>query len=337
MNIEESSPKRPFAMKYATVALGAVVAIAAILIGVSLSSSAPLPVLNASYKCVPGALIPQLKAGQSATMTTTYGGFTATFQATKPKSTPSNALIAGMPFKGTLTLSDGGQSWTLPGPANPSDSSINAMCVIAFQREQEPGVMVEGFTGGAHCCEVPVIYVFDRAKNRYDKVVDLSPNHPKNSYVIDANEGFVPKVVGQHVLLVTGDDRFSYAFGCYACSATPIVLYAVSPYGMGDVTSQHPSLVVAHAQALWTSALQGLRAESASVQSTPSPFGFLAPWVADECEIGLGARAWKTIERLQSQGKLSDALYHQDTLNKGSFVLYLRSFLLMHPYCTGQI
>jgi len=44
-------------------------------------------------------------------------------------------------------VTQGGQSWTLPRPANPNDSEINVMCVIAFQREQDPGVMVEGFTG----------------------------------------------------------------------------------------------------------------------------------------------------------------------------------------------
>jgi hypothetical protein len=115
------------------------------------------------------------------------------------------------------------------------------------------------------------------------------------------------------------------------------VLYSVSPFGMADVTSKNPSLVAAHARSLWSSSLQGLNAESASLQTTPAPFGFLAPWVADECAIGRGARAWTMIDLLQSQGKLSNALYHKETLNKGSFVLYLRSFLLSHAYCTGQI
>jgi len=46
-----------------------------------------------------GPLIPQLKAGGSGTMSTTYGGFTATFRATLPASTPANRAMLGMPFK----------------------------------------------------------------------------------------------------------------------------------------------------------------------------------------------------------------------------------------------
>ena len=57
----------------------------------------------------------------------------------------------------------------------PANSQINAMCVIAFQRTQHPGVMIEGFTGGAHCCEVPVIYLYNGPNRGYVKVVDMSP------------------------------------------------------------------------------------------------------------------------------------------------------------------
>lgn len=319
-------------------AIAAVVVIAAVVLGVTVFSGSSLPVLNASYKCVPGPLIPQLKAGESGTMSTTYGGFTATFRATLPASTPANWAMLGMPFKGTLTVTQGGQSWTLPRPANPNDSEINVMCVIAFQREQDPGVMVEGFTGGAHCCEVPVIYLFDHADNRYVKVLDMSPNHYQDPHAFDDNEGFIPTVVGRHVLLQTGDDQFAYAFGCYACSELPLVLDAVSPGGLTDVTPQYPALVAANARAIWKNALDAVRAESdAGPSNIPAPFGFLAPWVADECTLGSGATAWSAILRLELEGKLSDALYFEATTNHGSFVAHLRAFLLRDDYCTGQI
>ena len=336
--IENSSPKRTLNLRLATVTLGAIVVIAAVLIGVSLTSGSPLPVLRASYQCVPGALIPQLKPGQSGTMTASYGAFTATFRATKPRSTSATPQLAGMPFKGTLTVSEGGQSWTLPPAANPNVAQVNALCVIAFQREQHPGVMIEGFSGGAHCCEAPVVYVFNVQENRYVKVVDLSPNHLKDSYVFNANEGLVPMVAGSQVLLTTGDDSFSYAFGCYACSETPLVLYAVDPDGLFDVSSKHPALIAVHARSLLKSALAAVKDETATTQSFPAPFGFLAPWVADECEIGHGASAFSEVEELAHEGKLSNSLYYQATTKRsGSFVLDLRSFLLSDGYCTGQI
>jgi hypothetical protein len=110
----------------------------------------------------------------------------------------------------------------------PHVAQINVMCVIAFQRERHPGVMIEGFTGGAHCCEVPVIYLFNHAENRYVKVVDMSPNDYKDPHAFDDNGGFIPKVVGHQVLLQTGDDAFAYAFALLRVfEVLPIVLDSV--------------------------------------------------------------------------------------------------------------
>ena len=337
MDSDFESSNHPNTRRYGLFVLGAVVVAAAVFLGISLTSSTPLPVEAASYQCVPGSLIPQLKPGQSSSIHASYGGFTATFHATMPAHANPNGPVVGTPFKGTLTMTHGAQSWALPGPALTLDTQINAMCVIAFQPEQHPGVMIEGFTGGAHCCEVPVIYRFDATHDRYVKVVDMSPKHPKNSYVFDANEGFIPEVVGNVVLLTTGDDGFSYAFGCYACSATPLLLYSVDPDGLADVSSKYPALIAAHAHTLLQRAMAAVRAESAVETNIPAPFGLLAPWVADECEIGRGASAFATIERLAHEGKLSNALYYKATLDRGSFVLNLRSFLLSDAYCTGQI
>ena len=104
---------------------------------------------------------------------------------------------------------------------------------------------------GANCCQMPVIYLFDRSRGRYDKVVDMSPDNYKDPHAFDETEGFIPKVVGDQVLLATADDPFDYAFGCYGCSAEPIVLDSVGADGLTDVTLQHPSLVAADARSLW--------------------------------------------------------------------------------------
>jgi len=326
------------AWRFTVIALVAVVFAAAFVIGQTLRSSPPRPVVADGYTCIPGSLIPQLKPGGSGTMTTKYGGFAAIFRSSIPASAPANALNVGMPFSGTLTMSGGGKSWVLPRPDSPNDSRINEMCVIAFHREQYPSVMIEGFTGGAHCCEVPVLYLFNQAENRYVKVVDMSPDHYKDPHAFDANGGFFPRIVGGQVLLRTGDDRFAYAFGCYACSELPLVLDSVSPGGLTDVTPQHPSLVAANARAIWKYALGAVRAETVTTQAIiPAPFGFLAPWVADECILGRGVAAWTMIERLQHERKLSDAYYYEATLNHGSFVANLHAFLLRDDYCTDQI
>jgi hypothetical protein len=332
---EPISSKRSFASKYVVVIIAVVVIVAGVLFGVTFFKGAALPVLAPSYRCVPASLIPQLKPGQSTTLSATYGGFSASFHSDVQPAAPSNFLSVGVPFKGTLTVSDASTTWSLPSPARADGSQIDALCVIAFTPVQHPGVMIEGFTGGAHCCQVPVIYLFNSAQNRYVKVVDMSPYHYVYSSPFDSNQGFIPMVTGKKVLLKTGDDRFAYAFGCYACSAVPLALYSVDVFGLADATMQHRSIVAADAQSLLKVAEKATTTESSS--QPYSPFGFLAPWVADECSLGRGAKAWPTLELLQREGKLSDALYHQETQNHGSFLLDLRSFLLSDGYCTGQI
>ncbi len=333
---EGTPPKRALSFNYTIAAVAAIIVIAALTIGFTLSSSTSPAVLAASYKCVPPSQIAQLKPGQSGTLTTSDGSFAATFRSTEPVPTPAQGLNVGMPFKGALTMTGGGNTWTLPRPDDPSTDQINVMCVIAFQREKYPGVMVEGYTGGAHCCYVPVIYLYSSARNRYVKVVDMSPKNYVDPDAFDPNSGFFPKVVGSHVLLETDDGQFDYAFACYACEIAPIVLDSVGTVGLTDVTGQHPSLVAANAREAWKYALVALKAEGPTDQ-IPPPFGFLAPWVADECTLGRGAAAWSAIEQLQRTGKLSNALYREYATNHGSFVTNLRTFLLRDDYCTGQI
>jgi hypothetical protein len=333
---ERTPPKRALSFNYTTAAIAAIIVIAAVTIGFTVTSSTSPSVLSASYRCVPPSQIAQLKPGQSGTLTTTDGSFTATFRSTEPVRTPAKGLEVGMPFKGALTMTGGGKTWTLPRPDDPSTDQVNVVCVIAFQRETYPGVMVEGYTGGAHCCYVPVIYLFDRARNRYVKVVDMSPKNYQDPHAFDPNSGFFPKVVGSHVLLQSDDGQFDYAFACYACEVTPIVLDSVGADGLTDVTGQHPPLVAAAARVAWKYALQALKAEGPTNQIPPA-FGYLAPWVADECTLGRGAAAWSEIEQLQRAGKLSNALYHEYATNHGSFVANLHSFLLRDDYCTGQI
>jgi hypothetical protein len=339
VSIEGTSPKSRKSLNQLTIALAIMVVVAAVIFGITAFSGSSAPTtLNASYQCVPGPLIPQLKPGDTGSMSTSYGTFTATYRATEPASAPVNNLNAFTPFDGTLTMTDGGTSWTLPKPSNPAVAQINEMCVIAFRPETHPGVMIEGFTGGAHCCETPVIYLYNQAVNKYVKVVDMSPTNYKDPHAFDDNGGFIPKVVGHQVLLQTGDDAFDYTFGCYACGIDPLVLDSVDFSGLTDVTPQHPPLLEADARADWKYVQESVKAEGgADARVIPYPFAFLAPWVADECALGHGASAWSKVEQLSREGKLSNALYYQATMTHHSFVPYLRNFLLRGDYCTGQI
>jgi hypothetical protein len=321
VDTDQAPPATRSLRRMGLVALVGVVIVAAVVIGFAVSANAPLPELAANYKCAPASSIPQVKVGTSATLTASYGGFAATFHSVKRAA--SNGPSVGTPFSGVLTMSSGGQSWTLPKPFNTQESSIDDLCVIAFQREQHPGVMAEGFTGGAHCCEAPVIYLFNQAHDRYDKVVDMTPIDFENPHAFDPNGGFIPIVAKNHVLLKTSDGDFAYVFDCYACSATPIVIDSVGLGGLTDVTLQHSSLVTTDARGIW----KAVQLAMSRTASRSSAVGLLPAWVADECALDRGAAAWSTIVGFERKGELIGAAY----------IAHLRSFLLQHDYCTGEI
>jgi len=155
---------------------------------------------------------PQLKAGGSGTMSTTYGGFTATFRRLSRPSTPANG-DARDALQGNADREPRADRVGRFLGREPNDSEINVMCVIAFQREPDPGVMVEGFTGSALLRSAGDLPLRPR-HNRYVKVLDMIriTIDPQRS---TTNEGVIPTVVGRHV--PPDGTSVRYAFRCYAC------------------------------------------------------------------------------------------------------------------------
>jgi hypothetical protein len=263
---------------------------------------------KAGSACAPYSAFPALKRGHQGTVSAAFDGFRATFTAT----------------------------WSLPKPSVSKDYQINDLCVISFVKGQEPAVLTEGYTGGAHCCELPVLYSLQQTGTHFSKVLDMTPVNFKYSLAFDVNGGFRPTLVGSHVLLRTEDDQFAYTFGCYACTPMPIVLDAFDGSHLTDVTGQYPSLIRPEATSLLQQVTVDAKSEHSMSFSGIGPFGPLAAWVADECALNRGAQAWNTVLRFQSAGELSNKVYFAETLIKGSYVTQLHSFLLKGDYCTSQ-
>ena len=293
------------------------------------ASHASVP--SSGFHCVPYSKFPNVLPGHTARVSTTFDGFGAVFTSSLPAGASSTFVPYGMALHGTLKVEWGATTWTLRRPNAVADVVINDLCLIRFAHERYPTVMIEGFTGGAHCCEEPVIYLHRSSPGGYVKVVDMTNSHFASPVRFDINDGFVPKALNGQVVLLTQDDHFAYTFGCYACTPMPLRLDSVSAKGLTDVTSAHLGVIAAQAAQLWKAVMPAERG------GTGGPFGVLAAWTADECVLGRGASAWATVLRLKAHGVLSDAAYHAETLLKGSFVAQLRPFLLKSGYCTGQL
>lgn len=94
----------------------------------------------------------------------------------------------------------------------------------------DPEVLVDLFSGGAHCCSTTIIFTFVR--DHYKAIVASWGN---DSYVVtDYDHNGVKE-------LLTGDDRFSEEFTAYAFGARPILLFSLLDHRIKDVTRAFPT------------------------------------------------------------------------------------------------
>jgi hypothetical protein len=266
--------------------------------------------------------------GTSVT-TTSLGSVTATLSGT------TVAGIGGQPGLKDAELSvsraDGGhfsESVSPPATATlvfpvsiapvPTDATTTpqtgypgAVCLARFPGEALPTVLLGLFTGGAHCCFVTRAIAL--SSSGLAPAVDEALGNPHASLSPD----------GEHAVLVTADNAFAYAFSSYAASGLPVKVLQFRGGMFIDVTRQHPDLVAHDAARWWT-----------AFNSNPgNGLGVLAPWVADECSIGQSVNAWKTVDQLQAQGRLSGP---SAWLQGAAYVQALKAFLPQHGYCDGS-
>ena len=120
--------------------------------------------------------------------------------------------------------------------ACPNDGPVGggAVRVRDLDRDGEPEVLVDLYSGGAHCCFYTDVYRYVARSRTYRPTVgywgDLSPR------LADLGGDGRPE-------FRTGDDRFAYVFGSFAASAFPIRILRFDHGRFVDVTRHFPRLV----------------------------------------------------------------------------------------------
>jgi hypothetical protein len=151
-----------------------------------------------------------------------------------------------------------------------------------------PEVILDLFTGGAHCCHVTQI--FADGSGVYRKRAERNfgdPGYRLNDLDADGE----PEFVG-------ADFRFDYQFSAFAFSGAPIRIYAWRDGTFRQVTDDYRSQIRADA-ALWMK-----RYRRASRRDEPQ--GVLAAWAADEYRLGRRATALRFVRSEIRSGKLRD-------------------------------
>jgi hypothetical protein len=164
----------------------------------------------------------------------------------------------------------------------------DAVRVADLEGDGEPEVLVDVFTGGAHCCFATEILRFDGSSYRTN-----ARNWADAGYrLADLDDDGRPE-------FETADARFAYAFASFADSAFPIRVLAWSSEHFTNVTRRHTALISKDAKR-WKQAYLRHRDGNRAL-------GVLAAWTADQYLLGRHQHANRFLAREQRAGRLRSA------------------------------
>lgn len=195
----------------------------------------------------------------------------------------------GEPFSDLqLTIVRNGRPLYRAAVANAACGSLcwpnlpDALSVADVQAGGQPDVLLNLYTGGAHCCNVTDLFRYDPAHDNYSSLLHIWGDPGYSLRHLDASRADE---------FVTDDDRFAYEFAAFAFSGLPLEILRLEGGRFVDVTRAYPELVAHDASEQWRYYLDN--------RSDATGLGFLAAWSADEYVLGRGADVVKQLAELE--------------------------------------
>jgi hypothetical protein len=164
-----------------------------------------------------------------------------------------------------------------------------SVSVRDLDRDGEPEVVIDGWTNGAHCCELALIYRLTPDRAGYSRTVGDFGNAGYRLRDLDRDG---------RAEFVSGDDRFAYAFTAYAFSAFPIRIWRYAAGALVDVTRSYPRAIAADARFQ----LRDYRRTSGGPDADVR--GVLAAYLADEYLLGTPGTGWRVVHVAERRGEL---------------------------------
>jgi hypothetical protein len=190
--------------------------------------------------------------------------------------------------------------FAVPGPVQVRD----------LDGDGEPEVIVDFYTGGAHCCVVTAFYRWDGGA--YRRSTGYFGNYGYK--IVDLDHDGTTE-------LSAYDERFAYAFGSYADSLSPPVVWHWQAGKLVDVTKSFPALAQANAKLAFK-----LFTRSKRRHDDIAARAVLAAWTADQCLLGRSTQAFARLEAARKAGDLG-------TATAGArYITQLRAFLKRGGY-----
>ena len=256
-------------------------------------------------------------AALATTQTAQSGNVTATFtfSGVYPQFTDMQLSIAqsGTVFYDEPVTSNRCGTYCAPGSPTGPGSSVH---VLDLEHDGQPDVVLDLYSGGAHCCSIEQVFSFDPGTMTYaetqhdfgdpgEQIVDLGHN-------------------GRYEFL-TADDWFAYEFTDFAASGLPIQILTFSDRHFSNVTRHYPKLIARDA-ARWMKAFKSM-----AKQHYSDSVGVVAAWAADEELLGHAKLVKAFLANQLQAGHLNSALSPTEP-SGAKFVSKLRRFLRTHGY-----
>ncbi len=197
-----------------------------------------------------------------------------------------------------------------PGPAVARRPSVQ---VVDLEHTGDPDVVLDLYSGGAHCCTVVQIFSFEPGTMSYVQTERVFGD--PDARIVDLSHD------GRFEFL-TADDSFAYRFTDYAASGLPIEILTFAGGHFTDVTRAYPSLVARDA-AVWLKAFKRMASDHYS-----DSVGVIAAWAADEDLLG----HVKLVNRFLHQQAKAGHLNAPFAAGGNRFIAKLQKFLRRSGY-----
>jgi hypothetical protein len=192
----------------------------------------------------------------------------------------------------------------------------NVVHIVRLQRLGPPSVVLDLYSGGAHCCAIEQVYSFEANSARIHKT-----EHDFG----DPGVQLVKLGAGGSYDFLSANDVFAYAFTDFAASGLPIEILSFSGDAFHNVTRSFPGLIAKDAKQ-WMSAFD----QQASSHYQDS-VGVVAAWAADEDMLGHSASVARFLAHQAQAGHLNSAL-SPVTSSGRKYVVALQKFLRQNGY-----
>ena len=188
--------------------------------------------------------------------------------------------------------------------------------IVRLSPGAAPSVVLDLYSGGAHCCSVEQVYTIAPNETTVTKY-EHDFGDPGVQLAKIGSEGTVD--------FLSADDAFAYAFTDYAASGMPIQILSFSDGTFHNVTRSFPDRITRDAKQ-WMKAFT-----SAAPSHYQDTVGVVAAWAADEEMLGHAGEVARFLSAQGAAGHLNSA-FSPVTSSGEKYVVALQSFLRRHGY-----